>query len=57
MDNNHTNSENFLYNQFMGFLKKHSVYETIPENMKVLIFFIRFLYLMSSYLLKMQSKQ
>ncbi len=25
-----------LYEEFSNFLKKHSVYETIPENMKVL---------------------
>ncbi len=24
-----------LYEEFSNFLKKHSVYETIPENMKV----------------------
>jgi len=25
----------FLHKEFTGFLKSHTVYETIPENMKV----------------------
>ena len=25
----------FLHSEFIDFMKKHSVYETIPENMKV----------------------
>lgn len=28
-------SQKRLYEEFSSFLKKHSVYETIPENMKV----------------------
>lgn len=32
-----------LYEEFSNFLKKHSVYETIPENMKVKILFFVFL--------------
>jgi len=27
-----------LYEEFSNFLKKHSVYETIPENMKVIFY-------------------
>jgi hypothetical protein len=33
-----------LHSEFMKFLKSHTVYETIPENMKVIILFIKYRY-------------
>jgi hypothetical protein len=34
-EENKNNTNNHLHSEFIEFMNKHSVYETIPENMKV----------------------